>query len=46
LKRCWEIIEYERENGYEHRAPKKRKVKPMVDEKPKICLINLNTMVK
>ena len=26
LKRCWEIIEYERENGYEHRAPKKRLV--------------------
>lgn len=44
LKRCWEIIEYERENGYEHRAPKKRQFKPPVEEKPKICLINLNTI--
>lgn len=44
LKRCWEIIEYERENGYEHRAPKKRQPKKDNEEKPKICLINLNTI--
>ena len=44
LRKCWEIIEYERVNGYEHRAPKKRHYKPNVEEKPKICLINLNTI--
>ncbi len=46
LERCWEIIEYERENGYEHRAPKKRSPKVEITEKKRgVCLIDLKNIV-
>ena len=42
LERCWEIIEYERINGFEHRAPKKRQIKQEV--KITRCLIDLKSI--
>ena len=43
LKRCWEIIEYERINGYEHRKPKRRTVVPQQNKERK-CLIKIDTI--
>lgn len=42
LQRCWEIIEYERTNGYDHRKPKRRTIQPINKEKK--CLIKINTI--
>jgi len=44
FKNIWQTIEYERKNGYEHRAPVKRekkKIQPIVDNKPNKCLLNV-----
>ena len=44
FKNIWQTIEYERKNGYEHRAPVKRekkKIQPIVDNKPNKCLLNI-----
>lgn len=42
FKEVWDIIINERENGYEHRAPKKRK--PFVNDMPKRCLIQVDKL--
>ena len=42
IKEIWNIIENEKINGYEHRAPKKRKA--LNKEQPKKCLINVEKL--
>ena len=41
LNKLWSTIEYEREHGCEHRAPKRR-IKPVPVSVPSKCLININ----
>ena len=45
LKHIWEIIEYERIHGYEHRAPnrkqKKEAIKPVIKEETSMCLLSV-----
>tara|TARA_B110001450_G_scaffold233285_1_gene236476 strand:+ start:167 stop:1579 length:1413 start_codon:yes stop_codon:yes gene_type:complete len=45
IKELWGTILYERENGYEHRLPKKRKITPKVYESENFnkCLINVDS---
>jgi putative phage-type endonuclease len=40
IRACWETIVYERQHGYEHRAPKKRRVS--IEENPTNVIIATN----
>jgi putative phage-type endonuclease len=50
LEDVWKIVEKERITGYEHRAPKKRKmeyyVKPFVEKESQGCLLKFNKIIK
>ena len=46
IKTTWDIIENERELGYEHRAPKKRIRKNSVSDDEKKCFINISHKLK
>ena len=46
----WKIVEKERITGYEHRAPKKRKMeyyaKPFIEKETQGCLLKFNKIIK
>lgn len=42
IKETWDIIEHDRINGYDHRAPQKRIKKESNNNKIQGCLININ----
>jgi putative phage-type endonuclease len=50
LEDVWKIVEKERITGYEHRAPKKRKMeyyaKPFVEKESQGCLLKFNKIIK
>jgi len=51
LEKVWRTIETERETGYEHRIPKKRKVeassiKPFFEKESQGCLLKFNKIIK
>jgi putative phage-type endonuclease len=49
LSNVWKIIEQERNSGYEHRSPMKRKkesMKPSFENKSLGCLLNFNKIIK
>ena len=50
LEDVWKIVEKERISGYEHRAPKKRKMeyytKPFVEKEMQGCLLKFNKIIK
>jgi putative phage-type endonuclease len=50
LENVWKIIEQERITGYEHRAPKKRKmepsIKPFFEKESQGCLLKFNKIIK
>jgi putative phage-type endonuclease len=45
LQTIWQTILYERENGYQHRAPTKRIIKPKEDQVSKGCLIDAHKLL-